>query len=424
MIRHSVLDNGITIVSNEYKANAAAFGWTLAGGTAAEPKGLYGAAHAFEHVACSVMRVVRPIENMGCDFAAGTNHETISMTAKVWPAKGKDILRRLLINGLRDPALTDRDWERESRRIHMEIIEDAQNNDILMHNETEARIFGRAPRGRTVLGTHDDINALNVDKLRRFHQHVLTGPAVVVTAAGAVQHERVVDEVWKQLGHLPNHSPASMPPSHFRHGGLGLVRHDLPANRLMVQYRAPVRRAPENDAHLILQQMLCADSQSYIFNRMSFRSGLVYSIACDADAWRDGAVSRFSLTISPDNSQRAIDAFAANMQAMPDGLAERDFWRIRGRYNFAMDNMHIDPEVWVRKAANDLACFGRVRSHREIKRNFNSVSFDQVRSAAADMVAARPFVTVMGAVEKLRILEPFEEARARYRARQKAHRAG
>lgn len=417
MIRQTVLDNGVTVVTNQFPSGTASFNWTIAAGTSAEPKGYHGAAHAFEHVTCNVMRVVRPIENMGCDFNAGTNHEMIRMSADVWADKARPTLRRLLQSGLRNPAFTAKDWERESARIHMEIIEDEQSKDIRMLTETDARMFGSAPRGRTVLGTHADIDALNIEKLRWFHKHILAGPAITVCAAGAVSHQAVVDETYRQLRDLPAHSSIRMPASRFRPGGLGLVRDDLPANELMVLYRAAAKDSPDRNAHLVLQQVLAGDMQSYIFNRLSFRGGLVYSITGDMDNWRDDGAMRFNLTLSPDNTQQGINEFARQMEKMPGNLRPRDHARARQRYNFVMQKMVMTPELWVQQAANDVALFGRVRSLGEIRDEFNAITFEKLQETAASMVSSRPFVTAMGRVGDLRITEPFAEARERRLAR-------
>ena len=203
MIRQTVLDNGVTVATNSWPAGSAAVGWTLNAGTANEPVGFYGAAHAFEHVACNIERIMKPIERMGCDFSAGTNHELIKMEAEVWPEKARETLARLLTHGLAEPDISAASWQREQPRILMEIVEGEQDRMDRMLSESDAFMFGKAPRGRSVLGTREDVQALNPEKLRWFHQHVLTGPAITVCAAGDVRHDMVVKEAFQRLGHLP-----------------------------------------------------------------------------------------------------------------------------------------------------------------------------------------------------------------------------
>lgn len=394
MIRQTVLDNGITVATNSFPAGSTAVGWTLHAGTANEPEGYHGAAHAFEHVACNIERIMKPVERMGCDFSAGTNHEMIRMEAEVWSGRAKDTLTRLLVHGLAEPDISDAGWQREQPRILMEIMEDRQDRMACMMQEADAYMFGKAPRSRSVLGTAQEVQELDPEKLRWFHRHVLTGPAITICAAGDIRHDTVVREAERRLGHLPRHALEAPPPSHFRADGMGLLRDDLPGNEVMVQYRGVARGAPANPVYRTLQLMLCSDMQSYMFNRLSFREGLVYGLTGDMESWKEDGVLRFNLTTSREKSQQALDSFASQMARMPE-----------------------KPVDWIERASLDLPRYGHVRTMEEIREALNAVTLEQVRAAAGDMLAQGAFVTAMGKVEDLRIIEPFSAAQARRQAR-------
>jgi processing peptidase subunit beta len=166
-----------------------------------------GAAHFLEHMAFkgTQKRTQRQleveIENMGGHLNAYTSREQTVYYAKVFKQdteRAMEILADILQNSVLDPAAVNR--ERDVILREMEEVNKQYEEVILDH--LHATAFPDAGLGRTILGPEENILSLSRDDLRGYISTHYTANRYVVAAAGAVNHEHLVDLTNKYFGSL------------------------------------------------------------------------------------------------------------------------------------------------------------------------------------------------------------------------------
>ncbi len=423
MIRQSVLANGITVVTNRFnEANGAYLHWHLGGGSCAERKDYHGANHLLEHLRCNRHNISIPIEDIGGEVHAFTTNDSTEMFAHVWPDATRATLDRLLTTGLKYPILAPAELETERRRVIVEVIERSSQPLVAFAEETNAHMFKGMPRAHPVGGTPKVVATHDFNKLSQLHQRLLVGPNIRIIASGAVEHEPIVQQVSDLLGDIPAGPMPRIRPSRFRSGGFRLYVPNADTVEVILQYRADAQNSPRRPAYIMLQELLAGSRQSVLFKNLSYTRGLVYGVSSEYNCWKhDGAVA-INLTCKADQAQRTINALARLMTEMPDHITQVDFDRAQRAYTFKLANTVETHEGWGARAMNDLTQYGHIRSLDDIRQQFGAVTFADVQQVARDLLKHKPFISAMGEVQKLRLVEPFDNAVAKYNAKIKGQR--
>ena len=134
---------------------------------------------------------------------AYTSREQTVYYAKVFKkdlGQAVDILSDILQNSkLEESAIND---ERDVIMREMEEVGKMQEEVIFDHLHDTA--FQGTGLGRTILGPAENVMSLTRADLRNYIDTHYTAPRMVVAAAGAVDHNELVDVVGKSFGNLPS----------------------------------------------------------------------------------------------------------------------------------------------------------------------------------------------------------------------------
>ncbi|KAH7588260.1 Insulinase family, zinc-binding region signature [Nakaseomyces glabratus] len=235
--RTSVLPNGLTVAS-EFIPNksTATVGIFVDAGSRAENERNNGTAHFLEHLAFkgtqnrSQTDIELEIENIGSHLNAYTSRENTVYYAKSLEGdvpKAVNILSDILTRSVLDPKAIERERDviiRESEEV------DKMYDEVVFDHLHEIA-YKQQPLGRTILGPIKNIKSISRKDLKSYITENYKGDRMVLAAAGAVDHEKLVDYAQKYLGHIPK-SESPMP--------LGSPRGPLPV------FQRDERLIPEN----------------------------------------------------------------------------------------------------------------------------------------------------------------------------------
>jgi hypothetical protein len=99
-----------------------------------------------------------------------------------------------------DALNTAADLESERTVVLEEIAMRDDEPSDLVHDLFAETLFGGTALGRSVLGTVESIEALTRDDVDGWYRRRYTVPSIVVTAAGRVEHQQVLDLVTAAFG--------------------------------------------------------------------------------------------------------------------------------------------------------------------------------------------------------------------------------
>src|SRR6185295_5691754 len=184
--RVTKLDSGLTVVTdNMPQLKTASLGIWVGAGARYEDAAENGISHLLEHMAFkgtatrNQRQIVEGIEAVGGDLNASTGLETTGYYARVL---GEDV--PLALDILTDILTTPRFDEQELVR----------EKDIIF-DLFQKRAFPDQPVGRPILGTPATVKAQSPASLRGYMARHYHAPRMVVGAAGAVDHDQIVEDV-------------------------------------------------------------------------------------------------------------------------------------------------------------------------------------------------------------------------------------
>ena len=278
------LPSGLTVITDTMPhLETAALGvWTGVGGRDEKPNE-HGISHLLEHMAFkgttrrSSREIVEEIEAVGGDLNAGTSTETTAYYARVMKADvplALDVLSDILAN----PSFVPDELEREKSVIVQEIGAAQDTPDDVVFEHLNELCYPDQPMGRSLLGTAKTLKKFDRDMLRSYLSTHYRGPDMVVAAAGAVDHKRVVEEVTQRFASFDG-APAPKPqPAMFGKGGSRVVHRDLEQAHLTLALEG----VPQTDLSLFSLQVftntLGGGMSSRLFQEVREKRGLCYSI--------------------------------------------------------------------------------------------------------------------------------------------------
>lgn len=203
--QHHTLDNGLTILAEcNNDAHTAAVGFFVKAGTRDEDRSLMGVSHFLEHMMFkgtdrrSADDVNREFDEIGANYNAYTSHEQTVYYAQVLPeylGRAVDLLGDML-----RPALRGDDFDMEKNVILEEIGMYEDRPQWRLQDTLIEQYFQQHPLSYRVLGTQASIKALSAEQMRGYFSHRYSPENIVVSAAGRVDFDRLVQDAQRLAG--------------------------------------------------------------------------------------------------------------------------------------------------------------------------------------------------------------------------------
>lgn len=210
-------ENKFSLIFQAAHGETAAVGVWIDAGSRYETDKNNGAAHFLEHMAFkgtknrTQKQLELEIENLGGHLNAYTSREQTVYYAKVFKndvPKAVEILSDILQNSLLDEgAIT-----RERDVILRESVEVSKQYEEVILDELHSTAFQGTGLGRTILGPDQNIRNLTRGDLQSYINTHYTANRFVIAAAGAVDHNQLVELTQKHFGGLAEGSPEGFTP--------------------------------------------------------------------------------------------------------------------------------------------------------------------------------------------------------------------
>ncbi len=350
--RLTTLESGVRIVTEAMPSvRSVSLGFWIGTGSREESESQAGLSHLLEHLLFkgsskySSLEIDQIFDGMGAELNAGTGKETTSVYARVIDEhvpKALDVICDMVFR----PSLEEIDSERAVILEEIAMYEDdpqAKVFDLL-----GTAIFGDHPLGRSIIGYAPVIADTPVEQIAEFHSSRYTANNVVIAAAGAVDHEQLVELTRERLRGVPDGSdgasPTSPPPAptmtdagrrferkdteqfHVCLGGPGLSRHD--------DRRFALR---------VLDTIFGGTSSSRLFQEVRERYGLAYSVYSFTSAYQDSGEVGLYVGTRPDNVAEAMKVVGGELEKLAESPAtseelDRAKENLKGRVLLALES--------------------------------------------------------------------------------------
>jgi predicted Zn-dependent peptidase len=402
----TVLPSGLTVVTAAMPAvQTASLAITIGAGSRDETPREHGLAHFLEHMAFkgtrrrSARAIAEEIEAAGGDINAATSVETTSYTARVLAEDvplGLDVLSDILTDSVFDPD----EIEREKDVVLQEIaaVEDTPD-DIVFDHFTATAYAGQAI-SRPILGTRKTVKALGREAIEGFLGRAYTAPAMIVSAAGAVDHARVVGEAERRLAGLGRELRPKREPARYTGGETRKVR-KLEQAHVLVGFPAPSHLEPDFHAGQIFANLLGGGMSSRLFQEVREKRGLAYSVYSFLWGYGDTGLFGFYLGTGERTVREATDVTLACLLDAAEGATDAEIARARAQLKVSLLMTLESSAARADQLARQLVAFGRLIPIEESLARLDGIGRDDIRRVARRMIAARPTLTGLGPVRAM-----------------------
>src|SRR5512138_3316629 len=210
---------------------------------------------------------------------------------------------------MRRPLLHEMDVEREV--ILEEILDevDADGRDIDPDNLSKRIVFGEHPLGFKIAGTPEIVRRLRPRDVREHHARFYTGANLVLSVAGAVRPDEVLELAERHLGRLPRgRTSVDLPAPPWPDGPrLEVVEHDDAQAEFSLSFPCPPEHHPDYPAHLCLRRILDDGLSSRLPFEIVERRGLAYSLHAGIDTFADAGMTVVEGASAPRKLPRVVE---------------------------------------------------------------------------------------------------------------------
>lgn len=399
------LPNGLRVVTRNMPGlHSAALGiWISAGGRneRAEQNGI---AHFLEHMAFkgtarrTALQIAEAIEDVGGYINAYTSRDATAYYARVLENDvdlAFDVISDIVLN----PAFDGREIEVERGVILQEIGQALDTPDDIIFDWLQEAAYPDQPMGRTILGPAERVSHFGRQDLSGFVAENYGPGQMIVSAAGAVDHDRIVRLAETTFGHL---TPVGQPEREAaRWQGLETRQvKSLEQAHIALALEGPGYLAPDFYAAQIFSSALGGGMSSRLFQKLREERGLCYTIFAQSGFHDDtGMLTVYAGTGAedlPDLANLTID----EMKRAAEDMTEAEMARAQAQLRAGLLMGLESPSGQAERMARTLAIWGRVPDPAEVAERIAAVTLAEVRAHAEGLLAsARPALALYGPVK-------------------------
>ncbi|WP_436777674.1 M16 family metallopeptidase [Yinghuangia sp. YIM S09857] len=409
MVRRTVLPGGLRVITEAMPGvRSATFGIWVGIGSRDETPALAGATHYLEHLLFKgtakrdALEISAALDAVGGEMNAFTSKEYTCYYARVLDDDlplAIDVVSDMVTASL----IRAEDVDSERGVILEEIAMNEDDPGDLVHELFAEALLGDAPLGRPVLGTVDSINALTRSQIAGYYRRRYRPPNMVVTAAGNVDHNKVVRLVRKAFADVAVDTDA-LPAAPrggeraVRGGGTARILERPTEQAHLVLGMPGVSRSDERRFALsVLNAALGGGMSSRLFQEIREKRGLAYSVYSYTSAFADLGMFGIYAGCLPNKVHEVLRICREELaKVAADGITDEELQRAIGQLHGSLVLGLEDSGSRMSRIGKSELVYGDHLSVDEQLAIIGAVTAEQVREVARDILGARPTLALVG----------------------------
>ncbi len=329
----TTLDSGLRIITcNMPHTRSASMVILIGTGSRYEDDSEAGVSHFIEHL-CFKGTEKRPlpqqisatVEGVGGMLNGSTDQEVTAYWAKVALPHFPQALD-LLVDMLRNSRFDPEDIEKERRVIleELNMVKDAPNQwvEVLL----DQIVWPGHPLGRDIGGTRESIEGISRSQILDFFESHYSPNNTVVSVAGAVDHQEVVEALASRLDGWRAADPCAFPPApdaqdspcmHVEYRKTEQVHLNLAVRGLPVIH-------PDRYALDLLNVVLGDGMSSRLFVELRENRGLAYNVYSYNNHYIDCGALCVAAGVDPSRTAETLAGIINELQKLKDGITESE----------------------------------------------------------------------------------------------------
>ncbi|MCU1523170.1 MAG: Zinc protease [Microbacteriaceae bacterium] len=415
-VRRSVLPSGVRILSEQVPgARSATVGYWVAVGSRDELPATYGSTHFLEHLlfkgtaSRTALDIAVSFDEVGGEHNAMTAKEYTCYYAKVQDRDlpmAVDVLSDMVTSSVIDPT----EFENERGVILEELaMADDDPSDVTNERFFEA-VLGDHPLGRPIGGSPETIQAATRESVWNHYQANYRARDLVITVAGAVDHDELVAGVERALTAAGWDLTLEAAPVERRDATHDVIERGSP----LVVVQRPIEQAnillgvsgiPAADERrstmAVLNSVLGGGMSSRLFQEIREKRGLAYSVYSFSPSYSDAGLFGLYAGCSPTKAGQVTELLLAEFRRLGHGgVTDEEMRRAVGQLSGASALALEDSDTRMSRLGRSEITLGEFSDLDEALRRLALVTAEDVRELAAEL-ASRPLsIAAVGTVDQ------------------------
>ncbi|PJE99319.1 peptidase M16 [Streptomyces carminius] len=410
-VRRTVLPGGLRVVTQSVPdVRSATFGIWARVGSRDETPALGGATHYLEHLLFkgtrrrSALDISAELDAVGGEMNAFTAKEFTCYYARVLDTDlplAVDVVCDMLTGSL----IRAEDVEAERGVVLEEIAMTEDDPGDCVHDLFAKTMLGDTPLGRPVLGTNETVGALTRDRLARFYRRHYDPTHLVVAAAGNLDHDEVVRQVhraFEEAGALTRTDAEPIGPRTGARrvrtaGRVDLLDRGTEQAHVVLGVPGLSRTDERRWALGVLSAALGGGMSSRLFQEVREKRGLAYSVYSYTSGFADCGLFGVYVGCRPNLVHDVLKICRDELDHVAEhGLDDEELRRAIGQLSGSTVLGLEDTGALMNHIGKGELCWGEQLSVDGMLARIASVTPDDVRSVAREILGQRPSLSVIG----------------------------
>jgi predicted Zn-dependent peptidase len=283
---------------------------------------------------------------------------------------------------------------------------EADSPDYLVHEIFSANFWRDHPLGKPILGTRETVKRFDREMIDSYYRSIYTPSNLLVTAAGNLTHETLVDLVSEHFHSLPpnNAPPPDQPPT--THARIAL-RNKKSLEQVHLCLGVPSYALPHDErfACYVLNTLLGGGMSSRLFQNIRERQGLAYAVFSELNPYRDtGCLSIYAGT-SIESARQVVQSIVKEFQQLKqERVVEEELRRAKDHLKGSLMLSLESTSSRMSNVARQELYFSRFFSLDELVESIEMVTADDVQRIAQTFFDQKQIaLTVLGNLDGFRI---------------------
>jgi predicted Zn-dependent peptidase len=404
-IQRHTLSNGLVVLTETMRhVRSVSVGIWVRTGSRREAAPENGLAHFMEHMVFkgtqrrTAEAIAREMDSVGGMLDAFTSKEQICFNAKVLDEHlpiAFDVIADLILR----PKFDSEDVQKERQVVLEEIKMDLDNPEYQLHEIFTRGFWPEHPLGRPILGTPETVKAFRREVLQSRFSDWFAPDHLIVTAAGNVSHENILELVEREFGALP---PAGTLEKHVPPSTSAPIvierKRDLEQVHLCIGVPSLPLAHERRFSAAVLNNLLGGGMSSRLFQNIREKRGLAYAVFSELTPYSDAGMLTVYAGTAKETIGDAIDLTIAEFRALKESpVSEEELQRAKNHLKGSLMLSLESTSARMSNLARQELYFERFYSLDEILAGIEAVTREDLQMLARSFFQPEQIaVTVLG----------------------------
>ena len=418
-VQHHTLSNGFQIVTEHMPGlQSASVGiWVKAGGRH-ERRDQNGIAHFLEHMAFkgtasrSAVEIAEMIEDVGGYINAYTSREVTAYYTRVLK-NDVGLSLNLLFDILQNSVFEVKEIEVERGVILQEIGQALDTPDDVIFDWLQETAYPDQSIGRSILGPTEQVSGFDRDNLIAFIKEHYRPDRMILSGAGAVDHDAILKFAENTFGTLPNaHNGERFSTARFQSGEFRKQK-DLEQAHLALAFESPSYLHDDIYTAQIYSIALGGGMSSRLFQEIRENHGLCYTIFAQVGAFSDTGMMTIYAGTNSEQLPQLMELTFDELSRAAEDMSQVELDRARTQMKAGMLMGLESASNRAERLARMTQIWGHVPLIEETVAKIENVSIEKLRQFAEHAASSvSSAMALYGPVEKAPSLADLKARRA------------